>query len=108
MGGSSSSWCVPETHSLNSRRPRPRERPASGRRFGPNTTRATIRTRMSSPGPIWKGIVFSLSAASAGLESLRYERTTRQRAPGDEVLRVVRGDLRADLDEARVLEQRGA
>src|SRR5690606_16798023 len=40
-----------EIASLNSRRPRPSDLPASGRRFGPSTSSAITRTTTSSMGP---------------------------------------------------------
>src|SRR3954453_10634377 len=43
--------------SLNSRIPRPTERPTSGSPLGPRTTSAMIRTIASSPGPIPNGMV---------------------------------------------------
>ena len=42
----------PETESLNSRRPWPRERPAAGSRLGPSTSRAITSTMTSSMGPM--------------------------------------------------------
>src|SRR5258708_7077472 len=39
---------LPETESLNSRIPVPSDRPISGRRFAPKSSRATIRSRMIS------------------------------------------------------------
>jgi hypothetical protein len=52
---SSSSRSLPVTESLNSRIPRPSERPISGSLFGPKTSKAT-RSRMAiSQIPIPKG-----------------------------------------------------
>ena len=65
---SSSSSCSPVTEPLNSRMPRPRLLPSSGRRLGPKTTRAMIRTIASSSGPML-GIGPMVTAAGAPIGS---------------------------------------
>src|SRR3954468_17546997 len=85
---------MPLTESLNSRRPLPSARPASGSRLGPRTTSAITRTRISSMGPTLTGMLRSLrgSPPHGGVEILDLVDRTSVDARGQVLPAVVADD----------------